>query len=50
MNKSIILISTFVALTFIACENKQTNIKNIKTDSIDINFPNAGNSLIQEKK
>ena len=50
MNKFIILITVFVAITFVACENKQANIGKSKTDSVIINSMNEKISSEQEKE
>ena len=48
MNKSIIFITIFVALLFVACENKQVNIEESKTDAIVVNSTNKDLSSKQE--
>ena len=50
MNKSIILMSIFVALVFVSCDNGQKNIEEQKTDSIVVNSKNENLSPKQEKE
>ena len=50
MNKSIIIMSIFVALVFVSCDNGQKNIEEQKTDSVVVNSKNENLSPEQEKE
>ena len=50
MNKSIIFITIFVALSFVACENKQATVEETKTDAAVVNSTNEDLSSEKEKE
>ncbi len=50
MNKVIMLLTIFIALSFVACENKQQNIEETTTDSVVINSTDEDLSSEQEKE
>ena len=50
MNKRIIFITIFIAIIFVACENKQTNIEESTMDSVIVNSIDNKISSEQEKE